>query len=105
MSFGCTPSRHVEVPVPAGWRCRLGFKVGEAALMPHEAMHVGLGRSSRAKVVDAKAGRDSVVLTGSNFAKKQAWKLMRIRLWRWRRWLGGWWWGIVRAMCWRAGGN
>lgn len=87
MSFGCTPSGRVEVPVPAGWRCRLGFKVGEAALMPHEAMHVGIGRSSRAKVVNAKAGRGSV-LTGGNFTEQQAWEL-RIRLWRWRWWLGG----------------
>jgi hypothetical protein len=62
----------VEVPVPAGGRCRLGFKVGEAALTPYETMHVGLGRSSRAKVVDTKAGRDSVVLVlaRGNFTKK-----------------------------------
>lgn len=55
--------------------------------MPHEAMHVGIGRSSRAKVVNAKAGRGSV-LTGGNFTEQQAWEL-RIRLWRWRWWLGG----------------
>lgn len=75
MRFGCTPSGHVDVPVPAGWRCRLGFKVGVAALTAPEAMHVGLGRSSRAKVVDAKAGRGSFVLTGGNFTEQQAWEL------------------------------
>lgn len=69
-SFGCTPSGHLEVPVPAGWGCRLGFKVGEAALTPREAIYVGLGRSSRAEVIDAKAGRGSVVLTGGNFTEQ-----------------------------------
>lgn len=70
-SFGCTPSRHLEVPVPAGRRCsRLGFKVGEAALAPREAIYVGLGRSSRAEVVDAKAGRGSAVLARGNFTEQ-----------------------------------
>lgn len=69
-SFGCTPFGHLEVPVPAGWGRRLGFKIGEAALTPREAIYVGLGRSSRAEVVDAKAGRGSVVLTGGNLTEQ-----------------------------------
>jgi hypothetical protein len=88
VGFGRTPSGHVEVPVPAGRRCGLGVQVCEAALTPHEAMHVGVGRSSRAKAVDAKAGRGSVVLAGGDFAEKKA-RELRIKLWRRRWWLGG----------------
>jgi hypothetical protein len=61
----------VEVPVPAGRGRRLGFEVvGDAALAAHEAVHVGVRRSSRAKVVDAKAGRHNVVLAWEDFAEE-----------------------------------
>lgn len=70
VGFGCAPSGHVEVTVPAGWGCGLGFEVGEAALTAHEAVHVGFGRSSRSKVVDAKAGGHDVVLARGDFSEE-----------------------------------
>jgi hypothetical protein len=57
-------------------------------LTPREAVHVGFGRSSRADVVDAKAWRGNVELARGDFAKQEA-RELRIRLWGWRRRLGG----------------
>lgn len=57
-------------------------------MTPHEAVHVGFGRSSRADAVDAKAWSGNVELAWGDFAKQKA-RELGIRLWRWRRRLGG----------------